>query len=297
MKTDPARSFKSKAKTHKNPNLEDRLKSAQDLIQFIQGAFAVVLGSSTFMLVSGFIIVNSYLARITDIHGYNVSTGQYFGAGIGFFISVTLGVIAVRAGIPFISRRIYKPERSPLFHGVLFLCLIALIAAMFVFFADGRLTPVEGVVIFVLVFMESVIAYSITNRSNRFDKLISVYFSFVIILAFVAIYSDYVYPNLPRSMGGGRPATIILVLKEGNFLPSFALSPGDINPNNTNSLMLLAELTDGLLVVDPRTGRAIAIRNELILAVIDDRVAEALIIPIRTPTAMFTPVPTVMATP
>lgn len=282
MKTDPVRSFKSKTRANRNADLEDGLEPIKNFLEFVQTIFSIGLGLSTLMLLSGFIIVNSYLRRFTDVHAYNVSTGQYFAAGISFW--------AV---------------------GILFTAIIMFLNGFE--FSEGRLRApgtYQGFLLIDLMVNPTKLKKHLFKRGRSQEEAQNyirqyrtpmIILSFIIVMGIGSAYGIFLYGTIDRQLGGGRPSTVILSLKPEYPALSLGLTSNLAGPNITTTVWLLAELTDGLLIADPNTGRVVAVRNDAIVAVIDDTVAESLIVPsatpTATPTATFTPVPTVTATP
>lgn len=127
---------------------------------------------------------------------------------------------------------------------------------------------------------------------TRLEKLIrSRVYRTVVIINFVfvgaIIYGAIFYPNLPHSVGGGKPATMILVFDSAENLQLLSLTANQANPRWTAPVFVLAELTNGVLVMDSRTKLVVEVKNEFIVSRIDDQKA-----PVEVTISTLTPSPT-----
>ena len=115
----------------------------------------------------------------------------------------------------------------------------------------------------------------------------------VAVLAFGYLFGARLYSMLPRAIGGGSPATIVLVFDNVETHQLLRLTGDPMQPRRTGTLLLLAELTDGILVADTNNGHVATVKNDLIVARLDDQVNLGVI----TPTPTYTPSPTPTTTP
>jgi hypothetical protein len=111
--------------------------------------------------------------------------------------------------------------------------------------------------------------------------------SVCVILGSIA-YGALVYGQVPRWLGGGKPATVVLHFDDTTGPQELGLTGNPARPAESETVDLLAELTSGVLVRDAVTNRVVAVDNRYLLAIADDDFVGA---PVSTAT-----VPTVTAT-
>ncbi len=187
-------------------------------------------------------VVHSYLSQFTDIHGYNVASGQYLTAGAGLLLPIAAGLILDWGGY--------------------------------------------------LLFRNSFINFLVTYVRNRntsrrvlLTGILTAELLWFIVVG--SLYGQGVYGSIPHYLGGGKPESMILVFKSPDTLSALGLTPNETEPDRTKTVLLLAELTDGLLVADTNTGRVVALKEESLLGTLDDRVTSLVITP--TPPPASTP--------
>src|SRR5687768_5838888 len=67
------------------------VKDIQSLIALVSTVLSSVLGLGVLATISGFVVVNQYLSRYTDIHSFNISPNKFIAAGIPVLIIGTIG--------------------------------------------------------------------------------------------------------------------------------------------------------------------------------------------------------------
>lgn len=117
---------------------------------------------------------------------------------------------------------------------------------------------------------------NISNVIPIFSPL-GIFFIVVYIVVFGGIYSKLFYGNIvPRWLGGAQPDSIQLILSDSalaqilNIEIDTTITSQENNYVLTKPVMRLADLVDGLLVGNLDTGKAIAIKNDNIVGIVDD---------------------------
>jgi hypothetical protein len=242
-------------------NLENVTKALQNLI-------SLVLGLIAFLSAGGFIVVNSHLARFTDIHGYNISPRQYVAAGVGLLFPPLLALAVVF--VAYYAGRLLgiltlNPRFNSTFKGNLSNNMVAQKIAPSVHYFDSLVS-------------------NPTVRRLMFAVGIGFY-----ILVFGNFYGAYIYGTIPYYLGGGRPETILLVFKEPATATMLGFSTdGQIN-NRTRTMLMLAQLENGWLVADTTTGQVAAVSQDVLIGVMDDVIQPLVITPVSTTNSTATP--------
>jgi hypothetical protein len=210
---------------------------AENIARVVQTTLAAVVGVGALLTANGFIIVNSYLAKFTDIQGYNIAPSQYIAAGA---------------------------------------CPVVLVYQI--------------LLIFLCYFIWKLVNKSQNrNFSATLSRLQFTILPIIAALAFSYLYgSSEMYGTIPRAIGGGTPGTIVLIFDKAETLQTLGLTSDPLQPHQTKTLVLLAELTDGILVADTNNGHVVTVKYDFITARLDDQVDTSII----TPTPTFTPSPT-----
>lgn len=276
--------------------LGDRLKPVQSLLETVQTALSVSLGLLSLIILTGFVIVNSYLARKTDVHGYSLTNGQYIAAGTLYLMIVVVSVVALGAVfrvLPFTNRFYFQPpaiavrieqlERQIREARLRYKKLTSKRTLSI----DNTKPTRRGELQQMLTLQQDIYSAQATlsvfkktaKRTMRNRQLITYSLGVFLLLVVGIGYANVIYPVVPRALGGGYPATIVLSLKPEYPPYSLMLTADSSNPIYTRELLLLAELNDGLLVQDQVTGNVVAIKNEAIVAIVDDG-----FVPVPSPT-------------
>lgn len=311
---------------HSDLDIEEQLRPVQSILSTLQAALSLILGFSSLVLFTGFIIVNMFLARFTDIHGFSILPQQYIAAGFLYVMVWVVVAIAFRIwpfGVNFFWESIPEARVVRMLQASLKgqyerrnklqedLHLAILRPSMFVHPEFQMITPpspedLEQNKAEVAELSEKLanVKIEIGNTKMQLDNARIAFRSkigerglrvfgkeTVLLLTVSIIYGLFVYPIIPHVLGGGKPATIILNLHSDYPASTLRLSSSS-NQTTTGSLLLFAELTDGLLVADPSTGQFVVVKNEAIIGIIDDNIVSSLIESTSTPTPTNTPTST-----
>ncbi len=250
-------------------NVEGVARAVQNLISLVLGLAAALTGG-------GFIVVNSHLSKFTDIHGYSVNPSQYLAAGVGLLIPPVLATAIVFGayytgrllGVIRRRRETARPVEGPVEEPPERRALPKRLEAAF----KGFESLAE-------------------NRTFRRALVISGFGLYTVL--FGLFYGEYIYGSIPHYLGGGRPEPMIAVFDDEMTPALLGLTVDPVQPRRTQTLLLLAELSDGLLVLDTNTGRVAAIKNESLTGAMDDQIVEWAI----TPTPAAAPMPPVTPNP
>lgn len=236
-----------------------KAKSDTDFLKSAQSVLTFALGLTAFLTAIGFIIVNSYLAQYTDIHGYSVHPGQYIAAAIGAIVFSSLIILSLSILL------------------LIFTLVVGVVVSIFVVPLMSTLNKTVspkisswGALRFFFsgaywkVFIR-IVSESMTKTRKR---LLTGAVILIIILASAA-YGVSVYGLIPRYLGGGAPVEVYIVLADNEPISAFRLSTVDSYPNIISNVQILAELNNGLLIYDPNNILSAIIDNNEIKAIFD----------------------------
>ncbi len=261
--------------TPETPKKTDLLTQIDSVAKAVQNTLAAIVGFGALLTASGFIIVNIYLATLTDIQGYIVAPSQYLTAGAGLFILLSVfGVIA------FFILRWLQPRLDKA-------------AEELNKRAESQAKRPQGRRIWVYISLLMLRDYISGFASRTFAILVIVY----VTLFGGVVYGLSIYPLLPHFIGGGRPISMALVFDKPESLQALGLTVDPAEARRTETLLLLAELTDGVLVADTNNGRVIAVKDDLIIARVDNQIAIQVMTPSPPLAAASTSEPTEAVTP
>lgn len=216
-------------------------------LQTIQSLLAFVVGSAGVLTASGFIIVNIYLSRYTSIHIYDVIPTQYLVASVGalifsLFLLLLLSAVGSLLIVIYVKYRIYRGDLGD----------ISLTKFFQVLFSRDVMVHIKLRITHLLPTATLATIISVTLFSVSFGLLI--------------------YPRLPRSVGGGAPVVIGVVFKDSNAMTAFGFRPAASSLPNVVAVGLLAELSDGLLVMgftQSMSYYVVVVKNDEIRGIID----------------------------
>jgi hypothetical protein len=247
--------------------------NVESVARAIQNLISLVLGLAAALTAGGFIVVNSHLAKFTDIHGYSVNPRQYLAAGVGLLIPPFLAV-GIVAGAYYLGRLLgtflrNRDQSQP----------VETAPRPTRRIVPQRLTPT-------LRILEGL------AEKRNFRRLLIAFGLGLYTILFGLFYGEYIYGSIPHYLGGGRPEPMLLVFNDAENLSLLHLSAAWHIPSNrvTRTVLLLAELNDGVLVADTNTGHVAYVKNSLLTGVVDEAIVEWIITPTPTP-------PTPTATP
>ncbi len=252
----------------------------ENLTKVLQSTLTLVVGAGALLSASGFIIVNTALASFSDIQVYNILPAQFLSAGALWLVVLAIIFVPLFRVFEQIAKFVVSFWIS--------------FRASFVFSFD-RAAHGES--------REQIDEEVKALQQDSIERTIRAFRSrpFVIVIAiFTAlvgsvIYGQGLYLHLPRAIGGGRPTSVMLVFDKPENLQVLGLTSAPGAPRQTGSLLLLAELTDGMLVADTSTGRIVAVKNDYIVARMNAQIAPQIITP--TPKQAVTPTAAATAAP
>lgn len=289
------------------PETRSSFENIGKVIGAAQSAITFALALGALLTATGFVIVNAQLSTFTDIHGYSIQSSQFLSAGVGLLIFITL--INIFIYIIFINSLVLRVVIIFIFLYILiniFLTfgdagesLISVIAVLI----SGLATLLQSTKLFKGDFVYEIILTPMQRLLKSISKdplkasRIVIFTLYVLVLGI--LYGASFYRIIPRFLGGGRPESIILVFNDSTTLSQIGLAKDPIYPNRTQIVLLLADLNDGMLILDRLSGQVVAIKNDSVLAVYDDKVNQEYLVtptpkPTLSPTA--TPIPTISIT-
>ncbi|MBK8034663.1 MAG: hypothetical protein IPK17_35210 [Chloroflexi bacterium] len=233
--------------------------------QFFSDNVAFLLQLTSLFAVAGFFVIHTYLETVTGLFTYEVNPVVYIAAGVNMLGGTFLWVIAniVQNGAP----------------GFLLGLVLIVVLIIVGFIVRGE--KAQRWFDRVLVFAE--------KWSRRLT-----YFGLIVVACLSGIaYGVPIYGISPRSVGGGAPASVILVFKptEDFYALGLPLSMDATHTLRSQPVELLMELRNSLLVRDPQFSIPFVVRDDLLFSVIDASRYTMPILPLPP-----TPTPTVATT-
>jgi hypothetical protein len=202
------------------------------------------------LTVIGFAVIHVYMASFSSLFSYNLNIAQYIGAGIS---------------LPFVILMLFEKLGSGIFPSVEFIIIL---------------------IGFVLFYITHKLARYVSRKEWTSSKEMTYYLNITSIMWFIPVIVFLIQTNyslVPRELGGGQPASVILTFNEEQPLDlwNFAINPEQ--PRLSEPLQLLIELNDGVLVRQGENYPAVIVKNHIIDAIQDAS------IPMPQPTASPTP--------
>lgn len=202
---------------------------------------------------AGFLVILLHTARfnvpvIEALHFQNILAGWPVGA-IATLAYLSRSVIAWPLPPPGNSRHKTNWKLGLLIVG---LQLVGLLAIWFVIrpFMQGQSLYLRIVITISALALGNCVSL-FQARTNRFSTGISVFRSIVIVLAFfllAAVYTIWLYPRIPQSFGGGRPAQVRLFFKAPERSLLDASGPSDDHDTAPETVYLYYRTSDFMLV-------------------------------------------------
>lgn len=284
-----------------HPHSETQKSSSNFLMSVgrnIPAIITAILGLGSIASGVGYMLVNNYLANFTDIQGFTIHPSQYVVAGLfpigwGIFLTTVLLI--------------------PLF--------IFNLALKYTSSLPKKITPT------VSSQSDNESDQDIQKQSNLvrgsidmlyklslfvFRDFFRIYWIGIALVLFGSVvfssFSTDIYSRIPRQGGGGQPSAIVLVFKDAESIRHLGLTPNINDPNRADTLLFLAELTEGVLVMDTTNGQVSAVQNDLLMgrmnpAQLYPELLQTFIPTLRpvfispTPSVTSTPTPTFTPTP
>ncbi|MCA9894489.1 MAG: hypothetical protein KC615_15975 [Anaerolineae bacterium] len=273
------------------------ISRTSSIIKLIQDTLSVVLGFVGLTTGLGFVVVTVHLSRYGTVQGYTIAPGQYIAAGILVLIpALGVGVLS-----QFILILVTPNDINPISSDPKQLEQLLAICE----FMDTNPIDSQGnkIVIDWIEFgyqikerfpvlsnypawqsdlrlrLEATGSYEMAATELRNELQLQNYFDkkqrffqfyrlgliivgiFVMIVLFVAFF----YERIPFAIGGGSPEPIVIVFENDTVGSLLEIASRD-EPRKSKTVLILAELVNGILVLDPDTSKVIAIEDEQIIA-------------------------------
>jgi hypothetical protein len=233
----------------------------RSIFQLVSSIIIFIVGSSSIFSIVGFFVIHSYIASISVLSPLNIDIIQYTSAGLNALV----GSIAIVVSLLLPGATFGLVVGLSVVLSVFVLYLILLLTSKRSAILKGTINIVDNKL----------------GKSLHVTKIVSLisivfwglFFSFIIISTiFTAInYGQNNYAESPRYVGGGVPAEAILVFyEEQSELGSFwGVTVSSANSRMSETVLILMELTDGLLIRDVTTNVVSIVKNDMIQAIID----------------------------
>ena len=251
---------------------ENKLSLAETFLKNLQSTITFIVGLAAIFTASGFIVINSYLSKYTDIFGYNIVATQYITAGIGAWLwgFLVLGYIVIASAVLITPVSVAS-----------FIIYFVVLQTSICSYSSPEPLRKQWVSAYKDVLQKTRSALKRIYQSNVY-RVILAFIGLVFGILGFSVYCTSVYETMPRYLGGGSPSEIIIVLNNPAKPTDFGLSQDANFQNRTMVVDRLAELTDGILVFDRHTETVAAIKDSAIIGIIDPNSG---IRPIATPEA------------
>lgn len=208
---------------------------------------------------AGYFVVHSYLDKITSLYTYKIDPIVYVTSGINMVIEVV-------------------GQLPGLFQAIAIGLLIGAIGGLL-----GEIISFLGGNLYRFILGNRAVQTKPSqptqpDRRKR-DALLTIRMSLLVLLILTVtilislgvLYGQNHYENSPRYIGGGKPADVILIFSEPEKLATMGL-PIAMNPTypaQSQPVILLMELSDGVLVKDEHIQIPVIIRNDLLYGMVD----------------------------
>jgi hypothetical protein len=255
-----------------------RLKfDVKKIWQSLVPKFVNLVNISAVLTVAGFFVVQSYLASFSKFFTFNISVTQYLAAGVNLVLAILWNIIL------------------PVLLWSLILALGLLLLYFLGRFVLKRSKPVYNLWMRFL----SYVLPLYQRLLSLFRVLWTIYRVFagalfiLLVIGVSFIYGTSYFAQSPRMFGGGMPAGVILVFREDqpiqNSIWGFPINSS--NRRQSERLLLLIELTDGVIVSDPTTKATVIVKNDVLQGIIDAPLSNNTSSPAATPSQLL-PTPT-----
>lgn len=286
---------------------ENKLNSSlriDDIMKAVTTISGAIAGLGFIFYALGFIVVNSYLSTF-GIHEFDILKPSYLSAGVVFVFANTL-IIAIPVGLGLILLKIVDPKSSraafafPFFGTVFVVVFSFLFATVIINFLTAGLQSDQGInlfvswkqyglyslSIFIFASMSALIAFMLVGlgetpgniiKDTLSDKAMSLEFFrgvgrssiFLLLAIFLLLtaWSHDIYPRIGAEFGGGKPATVQIVVLDSNNQSLFTAMGIDMNSNVSEKIRLIDE-NDNYVTVVTNKGNAIRITKSLLASIV-----------------------------
>lgn len=229
------------------------LKPLRTSISKIVSGLMTLAGISALLTILGFFAIHSYLASFTALSSYNVHITQYIATGINLFLFTSIfTLIVVVPGL-----------------------VVGYSLAYALKVLGNLLSRNSRISDFLSKFSHKILQVSHRNIALIYiiHKVATVILIGVIawtVILLIVGYGRIVYPLMPRYIGGGMPSNIVLIFRESQSETDFGW-PFKISTTNeyqSESVQLLMEFTDGILVRSTNQDIPVIIKHDQIRAVL-----------------------------
>lgn len=269
------------------------ISRTSSIIKLIQDTLSVVLGFVGITTGLGFVVVTAHLSRYGTVQGYAIAPGQYIAAGILVTIPALLVYVISQSLLEITinknshpRREIDLPKHTQLLHVLERLTDNPELHRLDKFsLAMEQLYPAlleypTWTFDLADIFRETSesdyakIAESLRTKIQHleYEKTKSKYlqafrFSLLILGIFVMVFVfvSLFYEAIPFAIGGGKPEPIVLIFEDSDIASVLQIESAH-TPKQSRIVWLLAELVDGVLILDKDSNRVLSIKDKLIIA-------------------------------
>lgn len=223
--------------------------------EFIPKRLLTLAVLSIFLSVTGFFTVHSYLATISNMFTYRINPIIYIAAGASLIIVFLVVFILL----------LWQAITSATVFVIVILAIIGF--GVLAYRTNARFRAgADRVIPFIHQKADPI--FDIVFKANNVIAGIVL----LIVLGVIGWnYGQGLYNRVPRYIGGGESASVILIFRPTDDILAFGF-PFDTNPNaklQSEPLELLMELSDGVLVRQPAIQVPVIVRDELLYGIMD----------------------------
>ncbi len=242
--------------------------TASTVIEMLKNILPILSQLTAFIAVGGFVVVQSYLAKTTDLFTYNISLSQYLAAGVSLLFYIPI----------FIAARFVQSFGQALMLLLVVALAFGIYIVQYIIRQRQQQSEIRQSFNKALENLEQFLL-----RIQPFHRAFN-YFSLIYLFFWACLvgllYGQTDYGTVPRWLGGGQPAMVILLFNK-DFNAS--VMPFPVNNSRSSPVKLLSELTDGILVWDEQSHTAVKVKNDVLDGIIGAAPRTIPVLP--TPTA------------
>jgi len=259
------------------PKKEERLVNFKDYLQpdviFKIGAFLTVI-----TYIFGCLIVTLHLSKY-GITSFEILRLQYLMTGFWFFIPLVFAVI-----LPFLTIYTYKFFNKSIKTNVMWFnkpTPIVMTLSLIIGFCAIIYLPMKEFSIIllckflliplILLFLVSIILWLVQKYKGSRNWII--YYVYIVlailfIILQLPIFIDDIYPEIQRSLGGGKPSNVIIVPCNSFTIENFFLNKEKNSKESISGKLLLETNNQVVILPYNSTKTAISINKDQITAII-----------------------------
>lgn len=212
---------------------------------------------TTLLTVAGFFVIHSYLASFTTLFTFNISVTQYLAAGINLVMAIISYILYMM--LPGLGIGAIIAIGGAILYSAGHFCMVRSkrISDLWNWFRGWWLPVYHR--------LRPLLRLILTLNKLFLWTLVA-----LMVIALGLVYGTYYYGQSPRMLGGGMPVDVILVFQEEQPTQTsvWGFPINKSNPQQSERVQLLIELTDGVIVRDVATNTTTLVKNDVLQGII-----------------------------